>query len=36
MRDWLLVLAPIATVTYFVAHPDEFRAFMAWFGGLIH
>jgi hypothetical protein len=36
MRDWLLVVAPIAAVTYFLAYPNAFRAFMAWFGHLIH
>jgi hypothetical protein len=35
MRDWFLVLAPIAAVTYFLTYPDQFRAFMTWFGGLI-
>jgi hypothetical protein len=30
MRDWLLLLAPIALVIYFLAYPDQFSAFMAW------
>jgi hypothetical protein len=36
MRDWLLILVPIAAVTYFLAYPNEFRAFMAWFGSMIN
>ncbi len=35
MRDWLLVLAPIAAIVYFVAHPSEFTAFMNWFARLL-
>ena len=30
MRDWLLLLTPIALVIYFLAYPDQFSAFMAW------
>jgi hypothetical protein len=36
MQDWLLILAPVAAITYFLAHPSEFIAFMGWFGRLIH
>jgi hypothetical protein len=36
MRDWLLILAPIAAIVYFVAHPEEFTAFMNWFARLLH
>jgi len=35
MREWLLVLAPVALVTYFLIYPNEFRAFMGWFGRLL-
>jgi hypothetical protein len=30
MRDWLLLLAPIALVAYFMVYPDQFSAFLAW------
>jgi hypothetical protein len=36
MRDWLFILAPITAVAYFLAYPNEFRAFLAWFGRLIN
>jgi hypothetical protein len=32
MRDWLLVLAPIALVFYFLLYPNQFHAFVAWAG----
>jgi hypothetical protein len=35
MRDWLIILAPIAAIFYFVAHPGTFTAFMNWFAGLL-
>lgn len=35
MQDWILVLAPVSLVTYFLVHPDQFRMFMNWFGHLI-
>lgn len=35
MRGWLLLLAPLALVAYFVVFPDKFSAFMAWAAGLI-
>jgi hypothetical protein len=28
MRDWLLILAPVALVVYFLVYPDQFGAFM--------
>jgi hypothetical protein len=31
MRDWLMVLTPIATVIYFVAHPAQLTDLMDWF-----
>jgi hypothetical protein len=36
MQDWLLILAPIATVAYFLIHPGVFPAFMSWFARLLH
>jgi hypothetical protein len=30
MRDWLLLLAPIVLVIYFLAYPDQFSAFVYW------
>jgi hypothetical protein len=30
MRDWLLPLAPIATVMYFVVFPHQFSELIAW------
>jgi hypothetical protein len=36
MRDWLLVLAPAAAVTYFLVYPGEFTAFLHWFARLLH
>jgi hypothetical protein len=35
MRDWLLVIAPIGAIVYFVMHPDQFKAFIDWFARLI-
>ena len=36
MQDWLLIMAPIVAVGYFLAHPNEFVGFMDWFGRLLH
>ena len=30
MRDWLLMLAPVGLVLYFVLFPNQFGAFMGW------
>jgi hypothetical protein len=35
MRDWLLMLAPIAAIVYFLTHPSEFTALMNWFARLL-
>jgi hypothetical protein len=35
MRDWLLLLAPIALVAFFMLNPDQFTAFMAWASRLV-
>lgn len=36
MRDWLLIAAPVAVAVYFLLYPDQWRAFMDWFQGLLH
>jgi hypothetical protein len=30
MRDWILVLAPVAAIVYFLANPDQFKELVAW------
>lgn len=30
MQDWLLVIAPLATVVYFVKYPDQFADVVSW------
>ncbi len=35
MRDWLLLLAPIVLVIYFLAYPDQFSALMSWASHLV-
>ena len=35
MQDWILVLAPVSLVTYFLLYPDQFHHFLTWFGHLI-
>jgi hypothetical protein len=30
MREWLLVLVPIALVIYFLVYPDRFHAITNW------
>jgi len=35
MQDWILVLAPVSLVTYFLLYPHQFHQFLAWFGHLI-
>jgi len=35
MRDWLMLLAPLGVIFYFVVFPDHFSAFMAWATGLL-
>ena len=36
MRDWLFVVAPFAVAIYFLLYPDQWRAFMYWFQGLLN
>jgi hypothetical protein len=35
MRDWLLLLAPVIVVVYFLVFPGQFDAFMSWAQHLI-
>jgi hypothetical protein len=35
MREWLLVLLPLALVLYFVIFPDQFSAAVDTLGGLV-
>jgi hypothetical protein len=30
MRDWLLMLAPIGLIVYFLMYPDQFSALVDW------
>jgi hypothetical protein len=36
MQDWLLITAPIISIGYFLAHPNEIIALVSWFGRLLH
>jgi hypothetical protein len=36
MREWLLVLLPIALIVYFVVYPARLIELMAWIGRLFH
>jgi hypothetical protein len=36
MQDWLLVVAPIVLVAYWVTNPNQFTAFLDWLARLIH
>jgi len=36
MREWLLVLIPVAAVFYFVVYPDQFGAFVSWAAKIIY
>jgi hypothetical protein len=31
MRDWLIILTPIASALYLGTHPDQFHELMEWF-----
>ena len=35
MRDWLLILAPIAVVAYFLVYPGQFTLFLRWLARLL-
>ena len=30
MREWLLVLAPVAVIGYFIMFPDQYAAAVVW------
>jgi hypothetical protein len=30
MRDWLLVLAPIGLIVYFLVYPERFSTLVGW------
>jgi len=30
MRDWILLLAPVVAITYFVAYPQQFGELLNW------
>jgi hypothetical protein len=36
MQDWLLTIAPIALVVYFLENPGQLRALMNWFERLVY
>jgi len=36
MRDWVLPVAPIALVVYFIVFPDQFSALLGWAADLMH
>jgi hypothetical protein len=35
MRDWLMVLSPLALTFYFMINPEQFAAFTDWVGNVI-
>jgi hypothetical protein len=35
MREWLLMLVPVALIVYFVVYPHQFSALLTWLLGLI-
>lgn len=35
MQDWILILAPVSLVSYFLMYPSQFHQFITWFGHLI-
>jgi hypothetical protein len=34
MRDWLLVILPVALVFYFIEYPDQLKALIEWLSAL--
>jgi hypothetical protein len=34
MRDWLLVILPVALVFYFIEYPDQLKAVIEWLSAL--
>ena len=35
MRDWILILLPVAVVVYFLVYPDAFSAVVAWVQSIV-
>ncbi len=35
MRDWLLILTPIAIAIYFPIYPEQFKIITDWLGNLL-
>ena len=36
MREWIMMLTPVAAIMYFVVYPDQLAAVGDWFARLIH
>jgi len=36
MRDWLMILSPLALTLYFVVNPDQFAGVMDWLSRMLH
>ena len=36
MQEWMLVMAPLTAVLYFVAFHDQLRALLSWVGALVN
>jgi hypothetical protein len=34
MRDWLMVIVPVAVVFYFIVFPDQLKALIEWLSTL--
>ena len=34
MRDWIFMAAPLAAFVYFIFHPDQIAALVAWLENL--
>jgi hypothetical protein len=30
MRDWVIIVAPLAVIMYFLLYPSDFTALIAW------
>ena len=36
MRDWLMILVPVATAIYFAINPEQFGATLNWLSRVLH
>jgi hypothetical protein len=36
MREWIMMLSPVAPVAYFVVYPEQLGMISEWFARLIH